>query len=118
MTVDMFLKVLGFGSIASSLLTQAVKKVYENAGKEYSANILALINGIVVGCGGTAIFYMLKGIPWTINNFICLLLMGVVVWMGSMIGYDKILQLLEQIGVLPTKNEKKEAEEDAERNND
>lgn len=41
--------------------------------------------------------YMLQGIPWTTNNIICLVLMGVAVWIASMIGYDKLLQLLRQI---------------------
>ena len=40
---------------------------------------------------------MLQGIPWTTNNIICLVLMGVAVWVASMIGYDKLLQLLKQI---------------------
>ena len=112
MTLDLFIKVLIFGSAISSLLTQAVKKAYENAGKKYSANVLALIDAIVVGCGGTAVYYMLNAIPWTVNNVICLFLMGVAVWIGSMIGYDKILQLLKQLGVFPVTNKEKEAVED------
>ena len=78
-------------------LTQAVKKWYENKKKEYSSNVIALINAIVIGCGGTAVVYMLIGIPWTVNNVICMILMGICVWVGSMIGYDKIIQLVKQI---------------------
>ena len=40
---------------------------------------------------------MLMDIPWTVNNIICLILMTVCVWIGSMIGYDKVAQLLKQI---------------------
>lgn len=46
--------------------------------------------------------YMLQGIPWTTNNIICLVLMGVAVWIASMIGYDKLLQLLKQIADVKT----------------
>ena len=106
MTVTLFITMLTFGAGVSSLLTEAVKKAYANARKEYSANIVALINAIVVGCGGTAVLYMLKSIPWTVNNIICLVLMGVAVWMASMIGYDKIIQLLKQISeVTPGKED-------------
>lgn len=120
MSVDlsMFIKILIVGSAVSTLLTQAVKKAYENAGKEYSANVLALIDAIVVGCGGTAVYYMLHAIPWTVNNVICLFLMGIAVWIGSMIGYDKILQLFEQLGVLPVKTKEKEAVDDGDEHND
>lgn len=46
--------------------------------------------------------YMLQEIPWTTNNIICLVLMGVAVWVASMIGYDKLLQLLKQIADVKT----------------
>lgn len=97
MTITLFITILTVGAAVTSLLTEAIKKAYSNAGKEYSANMIALINAIVVGCGGTAVTYMLLGVDWTVNNIICLILMGVSVWTGSMIGYDKIVQLLEQL---------------------
>ena len=98
MTVALFVTILTAGAAASSLLTQAVKKWYENQKKNYSSNVIALINAVVIGCGGTAVTYMLAGIPWSVNNIICLLIMGVCVWIGSMIGYDKVIQLVKQLG--------------------
>lgn len=105
MTITLFISMLTFGAGITSLLTEAVKKAYANAGKEYSANMVALINAIVVGCGGTAILYMLNSIPWTVNNIICLILMGVAVWVASMIGYDKIIQLLKQLSEVTPREE-------------
>lgn len=97
MNVTLFVFVLTIGAAFSSLLTQAVKKWYENRKTEYSSNVIAFINAIVIGCGGTVVAYMLIGIPWTVNNIICVVLMGLCVWIGSMIGYDKIIQLVQQI---------------------
>ena len=105
MTADLFATIFIIGSAVSSLLTQAVKKVYENLGKEYKPNILALIDALIVGCGGTAVLYQLNAIPWTLNNVICLVLMGIALWVGSMVGYDKVIQTLQQLGILPGKNE-------------
>lgn len=114
MTVTLFITMLTFGAGITSLLTEAVKKAYTNAHKEYSANMVALINAIVVGCGGTAILYMLNSIPWTVNNIICLVLMGVAVWVASMIGYDKIIQLLKQLAeVTPGKEAEDESNDNA-----
>lgn len=97
MTVTLFVTVFTIGAMVSGLLTEAIKKAYANANKDYSANVIALIDSIVVGGGGTAVTYMLVGIPWTINNVICVGLMAVCVWIGSMIGYDKIIQLIKQV---------------------
>lgn len=97
MTITLFISILTVGAAASALLTEAIKKAYENAHKEYSANIIALVNSIVVGGGGTAATYILLGKAWDVNNIICLILMVVCVWIGSMIGYDKLLQTIKQI---------------------
>lgn len=100
MSITLFAILVTALSSVSMVLTEAVKKAYDNAGKKYSANILALINAIVVGWGGTAVTYLFLGIAFTTTNIVCLFLMGVVVWIGSMIGYDKIKQLIEQLSVI------------------
>ena len=97
MTVTLFITFMPAAAAVNGLLTEAVKKAYENAGRKYSANVIALINAAVIGGLGMAAVYMLMGIPWTVNNIICLVIMAVAVWIGSMIGYDKIIQLLKQI---------------------
>ena len=97
MTVTLFVSILTIGAAASGLLTEAIKKWYANAGKKYSANAIALVDAVVIGCAGTSVIYMLTGIPWSINNVICMILMGICVWVGSMIGYDKIIQLIKQL---------------------
>lgn len=97
MTITLFISIFTVGAMVSGLLTEAIKKAYQNAKKDYSANVIALVNAVIVGGLGTACAYMLLNIPWTLNNIICLVLMVVVVWVGSMIGYDKIMQLLNQL---------------------
>ena len=97
MTITLFISILTVGAAITTLLTEAIKKAYENAKKPYSANIIALINAVIVGAGGTAVTYMLSGIDWTTNNIICMVLMVLSVWMGSMLGFDKVLQLVNQL---------------------
>ena len=97
MSITLFITILTIGGMVTALLTEAIKKMYANMNKEYSANIIALVNAIVVGCGGTAVVYMLMNIPWTVNNIICMVLMTVAVWIASMLGFDKVLQTVNQI---------------------
>lgn len=100
MTITMFMMLVTICSIASGFLTQGVKQWFQNAGKAYSANALALINAAVVGCGGTIVSYMLMNIPFNAPNIACIILMTVATWLGSMIGYDKVMQLIAQITAL------------------
>ncbi len=108
MTITLFITILTGCSVVTALITEAIKKAYANAGKNYSSNIIALIDAIVVGCGGTSVCYMLMGIEWTVNNVICMLLMGIVVWAGATLGFDKVKQTIEQImKIEESKNEEK-----------
>jgi len=100
MSVTLFITILTIGGMVTALITEAIKKMYANMNKQYSANIIALVNAIVVGCGGTAVVYMLMGIPWSVNNIICLVLMAIAVWIASMLGFDKVLQTVKQIAAI------------------
>ena len=55
--------------------------------------------GSAVGGGGTAFAYMLMGLYWTVNNILCLIAMTFMVWMGSMIGYSKIIETIQQFRI-------------------
>jgi hypothetical protein len=98
MTTTLFVILAVICCAVSSLLTEGIKQWFKNKeNNNYSANLIALINAAIVGCGGTAISYVLLGIPFVLPNILCLVLMCGVVWLGSMIGYDKVIQLIKQI---------------------
>lgn len=97
MTVTMFMALLVIFALIVSLVTEAEKKFMEGFEIKYSANVAVLITSIIVGVGGTALVYLFIGIPFTPTNILCMILMGVAVWVGSMVGYDKVLQMIEQI---------------------
>lgn len=97
MTISLFLTLIVTLATAVSLFTEAVKKSFEGTKIKYSSNVVVLIVSVIVGIGGTALTYMFLGIPFTTPNIICMVLMAVAVWIGSMLGYDKVLQMIEQI---------------------
>lgn len=96
MTITLFMALMATLAVAVSLLTEAVKKFFEGSEHKYSSNMVVLILSIVVGIVGTAITYVSLGIPFTPPNIICMILMAAAVWVGSMIGYDKVIQMMEQ----------------------
>ena len=85
MSISLFVSIFVAGGLVTMLLTQSIKQFYYNRGSQASPNVIALINAVVVGGLGTAFAYMLLGIPWTVNNILCLIAMIVLVWMGSML---------------------------------
>jgi len=103
MTLALFVTLVSLFALAVSLITEAVKKFLQDTGVKYSANIVVLILSVVVGVGGTALVYLFMGIPYTPPNIVCMVLMAVSVWVGSMVGYDKVIQMLDQLKNLKLK---------------
>lgn len=97
MTITLFLALIVVFAMAVSLLTEAIKKFFEGSKVTYSSNVIVLIVSIIVGIGGTAMAYIALGISFTPPNVIAMVLMAVAVWVGAMLGYDKVIQMIEQI---------------------
>lgn len=93
MTLTTFLFIFFIGATAASLFTEALKKVFWNV----SSNVLALISSAVVGVGGTIIAYILMEIPFDSKNIACIIVFAFCIWLGSMVGYDKVIQTINQI---------------------
>ena len=96
MSVSLFIALFVGGGVVNILLTQSIKQFYYNRNESASPNVIALVSALVVGGGGTAFAYMLLDVAWTVNNILCMLAMMLFVWMGSMIGYSKILETYRQ----------------------
>lgn len=95
MTTTMFLILLSAFSVVSSLVTEGIKNIAADR-VNLSYNLVALVIAMIVGGGGTAIYYQLNTIPFTTNNIIYIVLMGLASSLVSMTSYDKVKQTIEQ----------------------
>ena len=105
MTPTLFILLFAILTIVSGLITQALKKAYSNS---IATNVLALIDALFTGIGGTVTAYILMGIPFTPINCLCIGLLTIAVWLGSMIGFDKVKQSINQIVELRSDTESKD----------
>lgn len=96
MNATMFLILLSAFSVISGLVTEGVKNI-ANDKVNLSYNIVALVTALIVGGGGTAVYYQLNVIPFTVNNIIYMVLMGLASGLVSMTSYDKVKQTIVQI---------------------
>lgn len=103
MTVTLFVTLLVILSAVVSLFTEAVKKFLADTDIKYSSNVVVLILSLMVGVSGTALMYIYLGIAFTMPNVMCMVLMAVAVWVGAMVGYDKVLQMIKQVKSLTLK---------------
>lgn len=98
MTVTHFLIILTICSSATSLLTEAVKRLYDKEKFEYSTNILVLVIAVATGIFACLLYYTYNKIPMDAINITYMLFMGIANWVGATVGYDKVMQTIKQIG--------------------
>lgn len=96
-TLVIFATLLTILIAANILITEAVKTALSKSNIKYSSNLIALISAIVVGGAGSVVAYIFLGIGFTTCSIICIPLFVIAIWVGSMVGFDKIIQFIEQI---------------------
>ena len=93
MTLTLFVSLVSILSLISSLFTEACKKVF-NVTKP--TLLVAILSGIF-GWGGGAVAYILMGIAFTTSSIICLFLLPFAIWLTATLGYDKFMEIIQQI---------------------
>lgn len=96
MTASVFITLLTSFATVTGLMTQCAKKILDEKQIKYSSNLLASIIGAVIGIGGTASYYIFGNIDFTTINITAMIYMGLATSMSSMLGYDKLVQLINQ----------------------
>ena len=96
MNTTTFLILLSSFSVINGLITEGIKNIIIDT-VNLSYNIVALVTALIVGGGGTAVYYQLNAIPFSVNNIIYMVLMGLASALTSMVGFDKVKQALEQL---------------------
>ena len=96
MTLTLFITLLTVLSLVSSLVTQAIKA---NFNVTKPTLVVAILSG-VIGWGGGVITYLLMGIPFDTSSIICLVLLAPAIWLCATLGYDKVMEVIKQIGGL------------------
>lgn len=97
MNMTLFIALLVVFSAITSLCTEATKKILNELNVKYATNILVVILSLIVGVAGTGVYYVLFSIEFNAINIVCMPLMGIATAVGSMVGYDKVIQTIEQL---------------------
>lgn len=97
MNVTLFIALLVVFSTITSLCTEATKKILNELNVKYATNILVVVLSLIVGAAGTGVYYVLFSIEFNAINIVCMPLMGLATAVGSMVGYDKVIQTIEQL---------------------
>ena len=84
-------------SLLTGLVTEAVKKLLKESKVSYKPNLLAAVVAVLIGAGVGVGYIVYAGLTWTPQIIILLILLIILSWLCAMVGYDKVVQSIEQI---------------------
>ena len=87
-------------SVLTSLTVEAIKKILNEKHIDYSANLLAVIVSTVLTVAICIGYILYWGVPITVQNIVVIIALVFLSFLSSTVGYDKVVQLLKQIGVI------------------
>lgn len=93
MSLTLFVSLLTILSLISSLTIQALKKTIEIKKPTLAVGIAAAICGWI----GGIMAYILLGISFNPSSIICIILLAPAIWLTSTLGYDKVMEVINQI---------------------
>lgn len=97
MTNTIFLTALCGVSILTALVVEGIKTILEEHNKKYYSNTLAGIVAVVLSVLVFAGVIIITGISVDAIQIVYLVSLMIISWLCSMLGYDKVIQAIQQI---------------------
>ena len=97
MNLEIFLITLFAVSLFTGLFTEAIKKWLDERGKTYYSNALAGYVAVALSVVVSVGYVILTEAALNAKMAVYLIALMVLSWLSSMIGYDKVVQTIQQI---------------------
>lgn len=99
MGMETFLMLLIGVSVFTALVTEAIKKIMDEAGKTYKSNILAGVVSVALSIAAGAGYIVMAEAQINAKMAVILIALVLLSWLCAMVGYDKVMQAITQIKV-------------------
>lgn len=107
MSMEFFLTLLIGVSVFTALVTEAIKKIMDEAGKIYKSNILAGAVSVALSVLAGAGYMVMTEAQINAKMAVILIALVLLSWLCAMVGYDKVMQAITQIKVGKAQEETK-----------
>lgn len=97
MNVTSFLALFMALTVITPIVTEGIKKFLSSLNVKYACNIIVLIVSVALSGIVSAFYFVAGGIGFTSVDVFYIFALALANWLGSMLGYDKVKQAIEQI---------------------
>lgn len=107
MSISILTTALLIVSLLTNVTVEVVKALLNEGNKKYSSNVLAAICSAVISLALSVIYLIMNDVNFTLKIGVQIVVLMYLGFLSSTLGYDKIIQMLEQIKVSKINSEKK-----------
>ena len=97
MTLEVFLFLLLAVSVLTMGITEAIKSFKKESEEPYSANLIAGITAVVLSIAIAAAYIIMTEATLNAKMAVYLIALMLFSWLGAMLGFDKVTQMILQI---------------------
>lgn len=97
MSLEIFLFLLLVVSILTMGITEAIKTFKKESEEPYSANLIAGVVAVVLSIAIAAAYIIMMEATLTAKLAVYLIALMLFSWLGAMLGFDKVTQMILQI---------------------
>lgn len=98
MSIHVFLFMLLICSTFTGLVVEGIKNMLSNRGKTFSSsNVTVAVVAVILALAVSICYAIWFGLQFTAQYIICIIVLCVLSWLCSMVGYDKVIQTIKQI---------------------
>lgn len=95
MEMHVFLVMLLACSLLTSLTVEAIKRMNEGEGKRW--NVMVAVVAVILAVAIGVAYAVMTGIAVTAQYVVIIIALCFLSWLCAMVGYDKVIQAIEQI---------------------
>lgn len=90
-----FIQMLFLVSVLTGLVTEAIKKLFDEMNIAFHPTFIAMISSIILSIGIYEGNMILQHMSWDSENIVMLIALVFMSWLGSTCGFDKIKDILK-----------------------
>ena len=95
--METFLMLLMACSIMTSLTTEAIKKLLDEANRKYSPNVIASILAVIFAVGVSIAWMIMTNTPFSPQIAVYMVALIIFSFLCATLGYDKVVQTMSQL---------------------
>lgn len=92
-------------SVMTNLTVEGIKKLLDGTQIKYSSNVLAAILSVVIACIVCIIYMIMSDLAFTLKIGVEIAILMYLGFLTATIGYDKVVQMIQQIQNVKFKEE-------------